>query len=168
MKISDTKIWIIIIVVGTLIGIIFSSLYGFIGLAWCAVFFLFCILVFFVIGLFTKRSHFIRIAGYIFFLFLLASISSFTTLRLKYNSRKSCSEKVISALENFRKTNRRYPAEIKDLRLDDETRRKFLATQLYNVDTRGQIFYISFNSDGATTYTYNSEDRTWTYDGFEL
>ena len=166
MRLTDTHIWILTIIGGFLTGFLFNSLYGFFQLATATGLSFIVVSIVSIIELFIKGNRFFRIAGFLFFFFLFSSITSFVTLQLIYNSQKECSEKMILLLNNFYKTQNQFPQDINILKTDKATKQKFLKHQHYKVDTSRQSFSISFNVDGATTYTFNSMDKTWMYDGF--
>ena len=167
MKLTEIQIWTITFISGVLTGLIFNSFYGFLNLATLTAIFIVVIFLVFLVGLVVRGNRIFRIVGFIFFFFLFASTTSFTSMRLKYNLLKSYSEKIILAVTIYYNENNKFPSSINNLGLDNKVLQKFQSNDSYKLDSTKRNFTISFNSDGATTYTYHSLDKLWTYSGFE-
>ena len=168
MKLSDRQIWLIVIGVSTPIGVVMHSFFQFLILIGLLGFFIAAIIIVFILELVFKRIGLFRAIGFLVFFFLISTTFSWLTMQHKYQVQKKCSEQVIGALYNYFDMNKNYPNQISSLPLNTNTKEDFLKNQQYSITPSRQNFTISFNSDGSTTYIFNSTNKVWTFDGFEF
>ena len=128
--------WALIIVFALLTGIVCNGWFPFMYLGIVGTVFAMGLTVIgFIVDLITKSSKGIRLTGFIFFFFLIATFTSFARMKISEASATRLGNKVIHALYSYRRQKRHFPKDINQLQLDEEIKTAFNKSQHYWTDS---------------------------------
>lgn len=139
---------------------------GYFVLGGLAVLFLIAIPIILIIKRFVYGDRLFRVVCLLFFMIVIAGITLYARMELRYSSRKACSEEVIESLHSFYNKTNQYPHDIEALELDKDINSKFIKREHYIPSPSGQSFKITFNTYKEITYSFDSEHNNWTSNPF--
>jgi hypothetical protein len=158
------NIWIPLVASALLTGIICYGFFSLIYLLLGTVIAMGLIVAAVMIDLFDKSPKGIRITGFIFIFFLIATLTSLIGMKISENRATRLADKVIVALYDYKNQVGHFPKEINQLSLDDETKSTFSKGQHYRTDATMRKFEISAWSDGLSVKIFRSWDSAWVLD----
>ena len=155
------NIWTFIIVLALLTGILCNGFFPFMYLGFATVIAMVLTVIGFIIDLIAKSSKGIRLTGFIFIFFLIATITSFARMRISESSATRLANKVVLGVYNYKHQKGHFPKSIDLIEIDNKTKSSFAKDQDYWTDSTMQEFEIRGWSDGWNIKTFHSRDSTW-------
>ena len=161
MKKKILNVWTIGLAFALMTGIIFKGFFPFIYLAMGTVVAMGLTVIGFILDLIARSSKGIRVTGFIFFFFLIASLTSLARMKISENTSTRIGDKVIHALYDYKQQRGHFPKDINELSINNEIKNAFHKDQEYWTDSTMQEFKINGWSDGWNIKTFRSSDSTW-------
>ncbi len=161
MQIIAKNIWTVVILLAVFTGLMLNRFFPFIYLLMGTIAAIGLTFLGFLGDVVTKSSKGIRITGFIFVFFLVATITSFARQRFSEQSATTVANKVIKEAYKFKRIKGHFPPTIDALHLERKTIEQFKKKQSYSVDSSKQNFQIRSWDDGWNIKIFYSSDSSW-------